>query len=78
MINEDARTVSQVTGLKLRMAGAVDAPVVVGGFPVSGLDTSVGRLALAGYSVAIAMQDEHKARRITGVKDKNRNRILST
>lgn len=67
VFNEDARTVSQVTGLKLRMAGDVDAPVVVGGFPVTGLDAYVGRLVRAGHSVAIAMQDEHKARRITEV-----------
>ena len=67
VFNEDARAVSQVTGLKLRMTGDVDAPVVVGGFPVTGLDTYVGRLVRAGHSVAIAMQDEHKARLITEI-----------
>ncbi len=36
VLNEDARAVSQVTGLKLQMAGDVDAPVVLGGFPKSG------------------------------------------
>ena len=37
VMDADARAVSQVTGLKLQMAGDVDAPVVVGGFPTSGL-----------------------------------------
>jgi DNA mismatch repair ATPase MutS len=35
VMDEDARTVSQVTGLKLQMAGEVDDPVVMGGFPRS-------------------------------------------
>ena len=33
VMNDDARAVSQVTGLKLQMAGDIDAPVVIGGFP---------------------------------------------
>ncbi len=33
VMDEDARAVSEVTGLKLQMAGEVDAPVVLGGFP---------------------------------------------
>ncbi len=33
VMDEDARAVSKVTGLKLQMAGDVDAPVVLGGFP---------------------------------------------
>ena len=33
VMNDDARVVSQVTGLKLQMAGDVEAPVVLGGFP---------------------------------------------
>lgn len=60
----DARAVSAVTGLKLQMAGEVDAPVVLGGFPKSGLDAYVGRLVRAGHSVAMAMQDESKQRRL--------------
>ncbi len=36
VMNEDARAVSQVTGLKLRMAGEVDALPVVAGFPSRG------------------------------------------
>lgn len=75
VMNEDARAVSQVTGLKLRMAGEVDAPValrlrsgqVLGGFPKSGLDAYVGKLVRAGHSVAIALQDEQKERRIEEV-----------
>ena len=56
VMDEDARAVSEVTGLKLQMAGEVDAPVVLGGFPKSGLDAYVGRLVRAGQSVAIALQ----------------------
>ena len=58
---------SQVTGLKLQMAGDVDAPVVLGGFPKSGLDAYVGKLVRAGHSVAIALQDEQKERHIQEV-----------
>ena len=64
VMDEDARAVSDVTGLKLQMAGDVDDPVVLGGFPKSGLDAYVGRLVRAGHSVAIALQDEQKERHI--------------
>lgn len=64
VMDEDARAVSEVTGLKLQMAGEVDDPVVLGGFPKSGLDAYVGRLVRAGHSVAIALQDEQKERHI--------------
>ncbi len=50
VMNDDARAVSAVTALKLQMAGDVDAPVVLGGFPTSGLDAYVGKLAPAGHS----------------------------
>jgi DNA mismatch repair protein MutS len=67
VMNEDARTVAKVTGLKLQMAGDVDAPVVLGGFPKSGLDAYVGKLVRAGHSVAIALQGESKDRRLAEV-----------
>jgi DNA mismatch repair ATPase MutS len=67
VMNEDARVVSQVTGLKLRMAGEVDAPLVLGGFPKSGLDAYVGKLVRAEHSVAIALQNEQKERHIKEV-----------
>jgi DNA mismatch repair protein MutS len=67
VMDEDARAVSQVTGLKLQMAGDVDAPVVLGGFPKSGLDAYTGKLVRAGHSVAIALQDEQKERHIKEV-----------
>lgn len=67
VMNDDARTLAAVTGLKLAMAGAVDAPVVLGGFPKSGLDAYVGALVRAGHSVAIAVQDEEKERAISEV-----------
>ncbi len=49
VMDKDARAVSKVTGLKLQMAGEVDAPVVLGGFPKSGLDAYVGKLARAAH-----------------------------
>ncbi len=67
VMNEDAQAVSQVTGLKLQMAGEVDNPVVLGGFPKSGLDAYVGKLVRAGHSVAIALQNEQKERNITEI-----------
>jgi len=67
VMDQDARTVSQVTGLKLQMAGEVDDPVVMGGFPRSGLDAYVGKLVRAGHSVAVAMQDGDKERRLVEV-----------
>jgi DNA mismatch repair ATPase MutS len=67
MMDEDARTVSQVTGLTRQMAGAVNDPVVVGGFPRSGLDASVSTWVRAGHSVALAVQDGDKARRLAEV-----------
>ncbi len=56
VMNDDARAVSAVTGLKLQMAGDIDDPVVLGGFPHSDLNAYIGRLARAGHSVAIALQ----------------------
>ncbi len=67
VMNDDARSISKVTGLKLQMAGDIDNPVVLGGFPKTGLDKTIGKLARAGHSVAIALQDEDKQRAITEV-----------
>jgi DNA mismatch repair ATPase MutS len=67
VIDQDARTVSQVTGLKLEMAGAVEDPVVVGGFPRSGLDAYVGTWVRAGHSAALAVQDGDNERRLAEV-----------
>jgi len=64
VMNDDARAVSDITGLKLQMVGDVDAPVILGGFPKTGLDTYVGKLVRAGHSVAIAPQNDQKERRI--------------
>jgi DNA mismatch repair ATPase MutS len=58
VMDDDARALSEITGLKLQMAGEVDAPVVLGGFPKSGLDAYLGRLVRARHSVAIALQNE--------------------
>jgi DNA mismatch repair protein MutS len=67
VMDEDARAVSAVTGLKLQMAGEVDAPVVLGGFPKSGLDAYTGKLVRAGHSVTIALQNEQKERHLKEV-----------
>ena len=53
--------------LKLSMAGDVDAPSVIGGFPKTGLDAYPGKLVRAGYSVAIALQDDRKERYVAEV-----------
>ena len=55
---DDARAVSQITGLKLQMAGDIGAPVVVGGFPTSGLDVYIGRLVRAGHFDCRLMIDD--------------------
>jgi len=67
VMGDDARAVAAVTGLKLQSGGDADAPVVLGGFPRSGLDAYVGKLVRSGRSVAIALQDESKERRISEV-----------
>jgi len=64
VMNEDANTVSELTGLALQIAGDPAAPVIMGGFPSSGLDRYVGILARAGRSLAIAPQDATKQRSI--------------
>lgn len=64
VMNDDARAVSDITGLKLQIFGDPDAPVILGGFPKTGLDVYIGRLVRAGHSVAIALQDDQKERHI--------------
>ena len=76
VMNEDARQVNGVTGLKLKMAGDVDQPVVIGGFPKSGLDKYVGMLVRKGYSIAIAEQDTEKNRNITEFIDINKRQAV--
>jgi hypothetical protein len=49
------------------LAGEVEDPVVLGGFPRSGLDAYVGKLVRAGHSVAVAMQDGDNERRLAEV-----------
>src|SRR3989339_1257842 len=64
VMGNDAKTVSQVTGIQLKLSGTPDTPLVSGGFPVSGLDSYVGKLARAGLGVAIALQGADKRRSI--------------
>ena len=65
VMEEDARKVGEITGIKLQMVGDIEAPIVIGGFPKSGLDSYIGKLARVGVSVGVAMQDENKERHIT-------------
>ncbi len=58
VMNEDAKAVSEITGIKLQMAGDIDAPVILGGFPKTGLDKYCGQLLRAGKSIAIAVQSD--------------------
>ncbi len=67
VMEKDAKILSEITGLKLQMVGDVESPIVVGGFPKSGLDSYVGKVVRTGKSIAIAMQDETKERHITEV-----------
>jgi DNA mismatch repair protein MutS len=64
VINEDAEALSELTGLKLQMGGNVKTPIKLGGFPKPGLDKYIGKLVRAGYSVAVALQDDTKERHI--------------
>jgi len=73
VMGTDAETLSGLTGLKLQMGGDVDSPVKLGGFPKSGLDKYIGKLVRAGYSVAVALQDDAKERYIKEIV-----RIVST
>ena len=67
VMDEDDRAVSTVTGLKLQVAGDVDAPTAAGGFPKSGLDQSIVQLVRAGHSVAVALQDTDQQRQLAEV-----------
>ena len=67
VLDEDARKMGDLAGLKLSMVGSVDHPHITGGFPVTGLDKYVGISVRAGCSVAIARQDEKKDRQITEI-----------
>ena len=62
VMDEDARAVSKVTGLKLQMAGDVDAPVVLGGFPQSGVDA----FNLPRPALRIAQQRTQLCSRLSG------------
>ncbi len=57
--DEDAKTVSDITGIKLPMVGNIDAPCVLGGFPKTGLDKYCGQLLRAGKLIVITPQDDN-------------------
>ncbi len=62
IMHDDARKVSELLGLKLFVAGEASSPVSVCGFPKSGLDKYVGKLARLGFSVAICDQIKEEGR----------------
>ena len=64
VIDEDAKAVSDITGIQLQMAGNVNTPVIIGGFPKTALKKYIGQLVRAGHSIAVALQDENKQRHI--------------
>ena len=51
-----ARKISECTGLKLMISGEVATPVVMCGFPKSGLDKYIGKLLRGGFAVAVCNQ----------------------
>lgn len=65
VMDDDAKTVAQVTGIKLSMSGSPARPRIIAGFPCVGLDKYVGCLVRAGYSLAIAEQREGQSRAVT-------------
>ena len=56
VLQEDARKITECTGLKLMVSGEASDPVVMCGFPKSGLDKYVGKLLRNGFAVAICNQ----------------------
>ncbi len=56
VMNDDARVVSQVTGLKLQVAGDVEAPVVLGGFPNQRAGSRLSLAGRAGATSALYVQ----------------------
>ncbi len=70
VVDDDAAAVSKLAGLKLQLAGDVEDPVKIGGFPKSGLDSYIGRPVRAGHSVSVAMQGfDHADHSIRGGKN---------
>ena len=45
VMDNDAKALLQLTGLKLQMVGEIGDPVVLGGFPKSGFNANVGAKA---------------------------------
>jgi len=41
------------------MAGNINTPVILGGFPKIALNKYIGQLVRAGHSIAVALQDEN-------------------
>ena len=56
ILQADAKKIIECTGLKLMVSGEAANPVVMCGFPKSGLDKYVGKLLRNGFAVAICNQ----------------------
>ncbi len=56
IMREDAKKVSDILGLKLRVEGDDENPLYFCGFPKSGLNKYIGKLVRAGFSVAVCRQ----------------------
>jgi len=56
ILQEDAKKVAEPTGLKLMVSGEASDPVLMCGFPKSGLDKYVGKLLRNGFTVAVCNQ----------------------
>lgn len=61
---EDAKKITDLTGLKLLVSGEASDPVPVCGFPQSGLDKYVGKLLRGGFAVAVCHQTKDSEGRI--------------
>lgn len=64
ILHDDARKITECTGLKLMISGEAAAPVVMCGFPKSGLDKYIGKLLRSGFAVAVCNQLKDEEGRI--------------
>jgi len=62
-MGNDAKIISEISGIKLMSEGEFDAPIPVCGFPESGLDKYVGKLVRAGKR-AVLVHSEGNVERV--------------
>lgn len=56
-LDEDAKTASEICGLKLMSEGEFSSPIAACGFPKAGLDKYVGKIVRAGKRVVLIHSD---------------------